>query len=227
MTNHAENLGTAFYLPFFSVVVTSYNRAHLLKRALRSLVRQTEKDWEVIIVDDGSTDGTHTLISPYLNHKIAYTRQVNSGCVAAKNAGILLSTGQYITFLDSDDEFRPDHLAARKAIIAENPDTELLHGGVQVLGSPYVPDRFNYERMIHLRDCAIGGTFFIRRELAFRLTGFSAMELGHDADFLERAARSGARILKTVLPTYIYHREIRNSITHNLTTREMEYPGSS
>ena len=159
---------------------------------------------------------------PYLqlNNKIIYTRQVSKGCVASKNAGILLSTGKYITFLDSDDEFSPDHLATRKAIITGNPAVRFLHGGVKVIGSPYVPDRHDYEKMVHLHNCAIGGTFFIERSLAFLMKGFSGMSLGHDADFLDRVVQSGATVMKTGLPTYIYHRETQNSITNNLTGKK-------
>ncbi|HRO45288.1 glycosyltransferase family A protein [Agriterribacter sp.] len=219
---HAENTGALFHLPFFSVIITSYNRVYLLKRALGSLIIQTEKDWEAIIVDDGSTDGTHAQITPYLelNNKITYIRQLSKGCVASKNSGILLSTGKYITFLDSDDEFSPDHLATRKAIIMENPDVDFLHGGVKVIGSPYVPDRYDYEKMVHLHNCAIGGTFFIERNLAFLMKGFSDMCLGHDADFLDRVIQCGATVIKTELPTYIYHRETQNSITNNLTGKK-------
>lgn len=222
---HVENTGALFHLSFFSVIITSYNRAHLLKRALLSLINQTEKDWEAIIVDDGSTDDTYAQITPYLkaSNKITYFRQVSKGCVASKNAGISLSTGKYITFLDSDDEFSPDHLATRKAILTQNPAVSFLHGGVKVIGSPYVPDRFDYEKMIHLRNCAIGGTFFIERNLAFLMKGFSAMSLGHDADFFDRVIQSGATIMKTEQPTYIYHRETQNSITNNLTGSKAIY----
>ena len=216
--NHAETINAPFHLPFFSVIITSYNRAHLLTRALRSLILQTEKDWEAIIIDDGSTDNTLSAITPYLalNHKIVYIRQASKGCVESKNSGILRSTGKYITFLDSDDEFGTDHLATRKAILTQNTAIDFLHGGVKIIGSPYVPDRFNYSKMIHLLDCAIGGTFFIERKLAFRLKGFNPISLGHDADFMERAAGLDATIFKTELPTYIYHRETQNSITNNL-----------
>ncbi len=219
---HAENTDAIFHLPFFSVIITSYNRAYLLKRALHSLILQTEKDWEAIVVDDGSTDNTRAHIASYLglNKKITYVRQVSKGCVASKNSGILLSTGKYITFLDSDDEFSPDHLAARKAILLKNATVDFLHGGVKIIGKPYVPDRFDYDKMIHLSNCAIGGTFFIERSLAFLMKGFSAIPLGHDADFLDRVIQSGATVIKTELPTYIYHRETQNSITNNLTGKK-------
>lgn len=163
--DNAVNNDISSSLPFFSVVLTSYNRAALLKRALQSLVLQTESDWEAIIVDDGSTDDTYRHIAPLVNtgNQFLYYRQTSQGCVAAKNAGIWLSAGKYITFLDSDDEYNPDHLSARKHILLQHPDTDILHGGISIIGSPYVPDRYDIKKMIHLDDCVIGGTFFIKK----------------------------------------------------------------
>jgi glycosyltransferase involved in cell wall biosynthesis len=93
-------------IPFFSVIITTYNRADLLVRALDSLICQTENDWEAIIIDDGSNDDTAERISPFLNSekRIVYIRQQRRGASVAKNTGIFLSKGKYITFLDSDDE---------------------------------------------------------------------------------------------------------------------------
>lgn len=209
-------------LPFFSVVLTSYNRAKLLKRAFRSLTQQTETDWEAVIIDDGSTDDSYNQLLPYLDipNPLMYFKQASQGCAASKNAGMFLSTGRYITFLDSDDEYDPEHLASRKKILLQNPQVELLHGGITIVGSPFVPDRFNLQKMIHLQDCVIGGTFFIKRHLVNVLHGFEDIALGHDADFMERATCQGASILKTDLPTYIYHRETQNSITNNLSTSQ-------
>ena len=214
-----ENKYTEFALPFFSVIITAYNRAALLKRALNSLMAQTENDWEAIVIDDGSTDGAALQISSYLklSNKINFIRQESKGATGSKNEGILLSTGTFITFLDSDDEYSPLHLETRKKILEENPSVEFLYGGVNVIGSQYVPDMFDYGKMIHLSDCVIGGSFFVRRQLAWSLKGFRDMPLGSDADFFNRVNKAGAIIIKTEAPTYIYHRETANSITNNLT----------
>ncbi|TXH21813.1 MAG: glycosyltransferase family 2 protein [Chitinophagaceae bacterium] len=202
---------------FFSIVITSYNRASYLPRALDSLLAQTEKDWEAIIVNDGSTDHTDTVILPYLQHKnIHYIKQNNQGCVGAKNKGIQFSTGKYISFLDSDDEYKTDHLAIRKSILLANPKIDLLHGGVQILGSHYVPDMHQPGQLIDLKDCAIGGTFFINHSLAHQLNGFHKIEMGHDADFLLRAELANFIIKKIDHPTYIYHRELEDSMTNKL-----------
>ena len=205
--------------PFFSIIITSYNRAALLKRALDSLVAQTEKDWEAIVIDDGSTDHTRFIMQSYLkrNKNIFYIPQKSMGATLSKNTGIFLSKGKFITFLDSDDEYNPIHLETRKALLIKNRGVEFLHGGVKVIGSEYVPDRRNYQRMVHLSTCAVGGTFFIKRRVSLLLNGFTEMPLGSDGDFFDRAYNKGINMLKTELPTYIYHRETLNSITNNLS----------
>ncbi|MGF7231178.1 glycosyltransferase family 2 protein [Arachidicoccus sp.] len=205
--------------PFFSVVITTYNRAVLLNRAINSLIAQTEKDWEVIIIDDESTDDTASQILKYLQPKIRirYVQQLSKGYAGAKNTGIFLSLGKYITFLDSDDEYAPTHLEIRKKLIKENHSPDFLHGGVKIIGSPFVPDKNNYGGMINLSECVIGGTFFIRRQLAFNMGGFPEIPLGSDAALFEKISKIAPNIIKTEVPTYIYHRENENSITNNLT----------
>lgn len=205
--------------PFFSVIITSYNRATLLKRALDSLLGQTEKDWEAIVINDGSTDHTHFVMQPYLkrNKNIIYIRQKSMGATLSKNQGILQAKGKFVTFLDSDDEYSPEHLETRKALLIKNNEVEFLYGGVKVIGSEYVPDRHNYQKMVHLSTCAIGGTFFIKKRMSLSLNGFTEMPLGSDGDLFERAYNMGINMMKTELPTYIYHRETLNSITNNLS----------
>lgn len=218
-----------FVLPFFSVIITTYNRSALLKRALDSLIAQTETEWEAIIVDDGSTDNTASLIKPYLEkgNKIKYVFQKNAGYAMSKNTGVFLSKGQFITFLDSDDEYMPTHLETRKTILEKNPQVQFLHGGVKVIGSQYVPDRFDFNKMIPLSECEIGGTFFIKREVAVSFNGFKKMQLGSDGDFFERINKAGVNIMKIQIPTYIYHRENANSITNKLTPEHKKYSGIS
>ncbi len=213
-----EIITTNSLSPFFSVVITTYNRSTLLKRAIDSLIAQTEKDWEVLIIDDGSTDDTPVQALKYLSKtiKIRYVQQKSLGYAGAKNTGILLSLGKYITFLDSDDEYAPTHLELRKKIIQEAACVDFLHGGVKIIGSSLVPDKNNYGRMINLSECVIGGTFFIRKQLALSIGGFPKIPLGSDAALFENICKTKSTIIKTEIPTYIYHRETENSITNNL-----------
>ena len=211
-----------FSEPFFSVTLTTYNRAALLKRALDSLMAQEETNWEAIIIDDGSTDNTRSVIDPYLNNgsMTRYVYQKNAGYAMSKNTGIFLSKGKFITFLDSDDEYLPNHLESRKGILNNYPETDFLFGGVTVTGNQFVPDRFNYNKMIPLSECVIGGTFFIRRQIAVALNGFANTPMGSDADLFERINKTKAIIRETDIPTYLYHRENEDSLTNNLIRKE-------
>ncbi|MBZ9729063.1 glycosyltransferase family 2 protein [Salegentibacter sp. JZCK2] len=91
-----------------SIIIPAFNRAHMLPVALESVINQTAGNWELIIIDDGSTDDTRQLIAKHLSDKkIKYYFQKKAGVSAARNKGVELSRGDYIIFLDSDDKFLP------------------------------------------------------------------------------------------------------------------------
>jgi glycosyltransferase involved in cell wall biosynthesis len=104
-------------MPRFSVVVPAYNRHAMLRRALESVGRQTFRDFECIVVDDGSTDDTPLVEGEF--PWIRYHHRGNAGVSAARNSGIRLSQAPYIALLDSDDEWLPGKLAAHAAYLAE------------------------------------------------------------------------------------------------------------
>ncbi len=88
----------------FSVIIPTYNNEKTISRAIDSIINQTYPNWELIIVDDGSTDNTEQKVQPNLrNPKIKYFKQPNSGVAIARNTGFQYSTGEFIVFLDSDD----------------------------------------------------------------------------------------------------------------------------
>lgn len=217
-TSVMNNGKTCVSPPFFSVIIASFNRAQLLKRAIDSLILQTEEDWEAIIVDDGSTDDTHVQMLSYLKRypKIKYLKKEHSGEAMTKNEGIRMSSGKFISFLDSDDEYAPNHLQSRKRMLLKNPLINFLHGGFRVIGNQYVPDRFDDFKKIHLDECVIGGTFFIERNVFSLLNGYNEIHLGTDADLFERAEAAQIEIMETDIPTYIYHHETQDSITNKL-----------
>ena len=92
-------------MPYFSVILPTYNRAHLLSKAIDSVLTQSFTDWELVIVDDGSTDATKELVAAYSDERIRYIYQENQERSAARNNGINQARGAYICFLDSDDYF--------------------------------------------------------------------------------------------------------------------------
>ena len=103
--------------PFFTVVIPVYNRAHAVGDALRSVLAQTCQDFEIVVVDDGSTDDPAAAIAKFDDPRIHFIRQPNRGGGAARNAGIVAARGRFVAPLDSDDVFLPDHLARMKQLL--------------------------------------------------------------------------------------------------------------
>lgn len=195
--------------PFFTIIVSTYNRNSLLQRAITSLLNQNDKDWECIIVDDGSQDDTYSYCIPLCKQdsRFYYVYQSNLGPAYARETGIKLANGRYVTFLDSDDEYEPEHLTLRKRLLIENPFIDFLFGGYKVIGSKFVPDIHNPNKLILLDKCVVGGTFFIKKSVINKLGGIPKLEYGEDAKLFEIAKRAGLIIKRVEFPTYIYHRE--------------------
>ena len=204
-------------IPFFSVIMCTLNRNHLISRALDSLLLQVEKDWECIIIDDGSIDETFHTVKKFADmySNVKYIYHSNKGTGLSRNAGILAASGMFITFLDSDDEYHPDHLSIRKTILEEYTNLDLLHGGVDIIGNPYVTDKNDYTKQIHLSECVIGGTFVIPRYKLHQIGGFSNLRYADDADLYQKAVDASWNIAKIDYPTYIYHRDSPDSLCTN------------
>ena len=105
--------------PKISVVIPTYNCGALIPEALDSIFAQTFTDFEVIVVDDGSTDNTRDVVSRY-REDIRYIYQNNKGVSAARNAGIKEARGQYIAFLDADDLWLPEKLASQMRVMTQS-----------------------------------------------------------------------------------------------------------
>jgi len=108
-----------------SVIIPSFNRAHLLRRALTSVYAQTLPVDEVIVIDDGSTDETQTIVAQYFP-QVTYIYQPNQGVSAARNTGIKQAKGQWLAFLDSDDEWLADKLFQQITAL-KNTDYKVCH----------------------------------------------------------------------------------------------------
>lgn len=204
------------FTPLVSVILPTFNREKLLKRAIDSVINQTYNFWELIIADDGSEDNTFEIIKKYQKHfqNIRYFRHSNRKLPLTLNAGIQASMGDYLTFLGSDDEYKKEHIQLRvEEIMNENID--FIHGGVEIIGDPYVKDKNDKSKMIHLNDCTIGGTFFAKKEVFVNLNGFKDIEYSEDSEFFERVL-SKYKIKKVNYPTYIYYRDTPDSICNNI-----------
>ena len=199
-----------------SVILTVYNREFYLQRSINSLINQNFSNWELIAIDDGSTDNSLNVLRSYEENfpNIRVLHQENQRIAQSRNRGIFLSAGKYITFLDSDDEYEKSHLLKRIEYLNSHPDIDLLYGGVKVIGNQFVRDKDNPQNYIHLSNCYIGGTFFGKRKVFIELGGFKDLEYSEDSDLIVRAWNK-FKIQKFDHPTYIYHRELSDSLTNS------------
>jgi len=197
-----------------SVLMTVFNtHFSYTKRAIDSVLKQDFQDFELIIIDDGSKENDRESLMDYVEtyeYKISYIRHSNRGQSESINRGVLYGLGEYITIIDSDDEYKPNHLSL---CLREINDLDLICSTSETIvdsdNDYYVPDKNDLSKLIHLDDVILFGTLFGLKKVFTRIdfkTGFSA-----DSDFFDRANKL-FRVKKLDLRTYIYHRNIPNSI---------------
>jgi glycosyltransferase involved in cell wall biosynthesis len=115
------------------VIIPAYNAAKYLPAALESVGSQTFKNWQIVLVDDGSTDNTAEVVAPFLDRfgpRMRYIKQENHGMSAARNTAVRSSTSEYIALLDADDVWMPCRLSASLEVLAERPKAGLAYGQV-------------------------------------------------------------------------------------------------
>ncbi|MBW2642661.1 MAG: glycosyltransferase family 2 protein [Deltaproteobacteria bacterium] len=118
--------------PIVSIIVPTFNRAGMIHRAIESIKYQTFNDWELIVVDDASTDDTEEILQRYMRNdaRIGYTKHAeNKGGSAARNSGIKKSKGSYIALLDDDDRWHPEKLRLQYDYLQNHPETGLIYSG--------------------------------------------------------------------------------------------------
>ena len=186
----------------------------LVKRAIDSVLNQDFTDFEFIIIDDGSNNDTHAQILNYAienEDKITYLRHKNCSQSESINKGILISNSEFITVIDADDEYKPNHLST---CLSEMKSLDLIASTTETIVNQesdyYVPDRFNTNEVVHVDDCILFATLFGKKEV-FTSLNFHDM-YGADAHFYERAEQQ-FMVQKLDLRTYIYYRNNPNSIT--------------
>ena len=137
--------------PTVSVVIPTFNRSSCIGDAIDSALAQTYSDFEVIVVDDGSTDSTAKVIAGY-GRQVRYFRQNNAGVSAARNKGIAEAMGEWIAFLDSDDEWLPEKLSQQFECLNQHPDVVALACDVNIVVQDTLQSLFAIRHMDHLRN---------------------------------------------------------------------------
>ncbi|MBV9904900.1 MAG: glycosyltransferase family 2 protein [Alphaproteobacteria bacterium] len=199
--------------PFFSVVIPVYNRAHLLVGALESVLAQTEQDFEIVVVDDGSTDDPKAVIDAFADRRIRYIRRANGGGGAARNTGLDEVRGDFVAMLDSDDAFLPNHLATQRKLLTGTADTVGFAriivdrgGGNQILKPPRGP-RHGEDIATYLlcdRGFIPTITTVAPAALARKIRYHENLREAEDADFAIRLALAGARFVMAEEPGAIW-----------------------
>lgn len=214
-----DAIPTSFMAPTISVILPTYNRAHLVLRAIDSVLNQIFQDFELIIVDDGSTDGTKAIIEPRLaDARVSYHYQCNQGAAATRNRAIRDARGTYLAFIDSDDTYMPEHLASCLEMFEKDPQLHMIHGPVEIVGSPLVPDKDIDGAFVDIRspEIPVGGTFFALRSVIVAAGAFPPLELSEDGALLRKVQSMGFKVRYKSRASYVYDRSDPSSVTRRL-----------
>jgi len=217
-----------------SIITPTYNRSHLLPRMVNSVINQTHKDWELIIVDDGSTDNTAEIIQPFLNDtRIKYVKKDNSGAAHTRNVGVENSKGEYITFLDSDDEAKREWLFEIMQVI-ENESPVLICCGCEIVNhqGEIIDIKLPESKKELFGDVDYkmtnGGVFIMTREVFENVEGFDDnLKSGQHTELsfrlLPYILNSGGKIINIYKPLIKIHIHKGERIRGN---PEMKFQGT-
>lgn len=198
-------------MPTITVLIASYNRIATLPRAVASLRAQTLSDWECLLVDDGSTDGTWEFLQELAaeDPRFHIFQQDHAGQGTALDVAKRHAQSEIICFLDSDDEYMPEHLAMQRDALA---DADFVYGVPLVTGSPIIPDAQDHTLSISVDACKVLGTFACRK--AVLPESFAALPwYGFDYLWYNNLRASGWRIKKVAHRTYLYNRTEPDKLT--------------
>ena len=203
-----------------SVVIPTYNSRAYLLQAIESALDQTLPPAEVIVVDDGSTDGTSDLLAPFLK-RIRYQRQPNLGVSAARNAGLAMATGEFVAFLDADDFYLAGKLASQVEILQSGLRLAFVHSGWRLVDAQGRPLRDvepwweapKLDLLAWLRwKPAFPGALLFRRGPLARAGGFNPkLKHAEDVDLMLRLGLLGCKSVWLREPTVCYRQHSRNA----------------
>lgn len=136
----------------YSVVIPLYNKQQYIQKTLQSVLSQSYEDYEIIVVDDGSKDHSLAMARSVCSEKIKIIEQENRGVAAARNTGIENARGEYIAFLDADDEWHSDYLESINSVVDQFPECDMYVTAYRVVMGR---DRFNYSARLSDKNCCI------------------------------------------------------------------------
>jgi GT2 family glycosyltransferase len=210
-----DNLNVSKIVPKVSVIIPAYNQASYVSKAIQSVLDQTYSNFEIIVVNDGSTDETPQILARILDPRVRIISQPNAGLSAARNTGIRESSAPLVTLLDADDLFMPDKLAILVAYLENHPEIGMVSGGTQIIDQNDFPLSQNIQTPGSLE---LPGLFFanpfipsaimVRRSWLERVGVFDeSLRACEDWDMWHRLAKAGCRFawVENLVAAYRYH----------------------
>jgi len=216
-------------IPRVSVIIPAYNCAEYIAETIESVLNQTYHDYEIIVVDDGSTDATREVVEGY-GDRLQYIYQQNQGAAAARNHGIRLARGELIAFLDGDDLFLPDKLAVQVAYFDTNPSVGMVKTGWQMIDQhgKFVSnvEPWHYAPKLDLATLVLykvsrPSALMLHRDWCERANGFNTnFAIGEDLDLMLRLALMGCEIawIRQIYACYRQHSDSLMSSGSRLRT---------
>lgn len=203
--------------PLISCIIPVYNGEQFLREAIDSVLAQTYRPIEVIVVDDGSTDGTASLAGSY-GDELKYLWQTNSGPAAARNLGIRVAKGEYLAFLDADDLWHPEKLTAQMSRFRARPELDMCLTHVKVFvtcKSPAIQSDILKEDSALVVAPYTACSTLARRSLVDRVGQFNPdLRSGEDTDWFSRVSNGGA-VIEVIPQILVYGRLHDNNLIGN------------
>lgn len=214
-------------MPKVSIVVPCFNQEKFIAECLESIRSQSWRDWECIVVDDGSSDGSAHVVNRFVarDGRFAYLRKTNGGVAAARNMGFARTSGEYLLPLDGDDKLHPDFLASVMACFDKHPETTLVHCRTRLFGAKNKVWRlpsYSYEKLLW-QNMLVNSSVF-RRDAYERAGGYSE-EMRHgfeDWDFFIRLLNPEATVREVKRPLFYYRISGKSRTTEQIHSGKVQ-----
>lgn len=221
-------------MPLVSILIPAYNAGRFIGRALEGVRTQTHKDWEVIVVEDGTHDETEAVVREFaasVSQPVRYERnRKNEGVSTTRNCAMALAQGTALAFLDADDQWTPLHLASGLEVLSYGAD--LCFSGFQLYDAdadrrtePPIPDILTMKdplaQLFRCNFIQTSSLVMVRRDSAQRAGGFDPrLKVGEDCDYWIRILGAGRRLGYTGKRTCIYTKHAQSAMSKTLMVAE-------